>query len=340
MKTSFPSKSKVNLPCKSNIPVIVYRYKKDKKSIKARSVISFVILGLIISATAFLGQAYEAHIVNVTAEICNFSETRTIGYWKNHPYAYANFLPIYLGDMEVLSVDTAQDVFDVKANFMADMLRAQLLAMKFNIAQFGIGEYIPEGQDKNLNQIIEEVDNLLKDPNASPEELKRLKDILDKANNLHQISYCSSVSLLKPVVDVTYPDGGEEWLLIHPIYFEPGLNNHQITWTAVNPNGLDKDLKIDIWFCDNSGNECLVQIADNISNTGLYIWDVPWNDHRLRTHQARIIIVAADSLNPAIQGWDSSKRNFKITALTELETMELLGIVPPEEDPGKGKKDK
>jgi len=322
------------------IPVIIHRYDKTERFIKARSVVCFIVLGLIISATALLGQAYEAHIVNVTAEICNFSETRTIGYWKNHPYAYSNFLSVFLGDMEIPDLDTAQDVFDVKANFMDDMLRAQLLAMKFNIAQFGIGQYVPEGQVKTLNQIVEEADNLLKDPNASREELERLKDILDKANNLHQISYCSETSLPKPIVDVTYPDGGEEWFLIHPAYFEPGLNDHQITWTATNPNGSDNDLRIDIWFCDKSGNECLVQVADNIENTGTYTWDVPWDDYRLRTHQARILIVAADVSNPAIQAWDKSKRNFKITALTELETMDLLGIVPPEEDPEKGKKDK
>jgi len=83
------------------------------------------------------------------------------------------------------------------------------------------------------------------------------------------------VSLGPPLLNLIYPDqsGNLTWYWTY---------NYDITWTAENPNGLDSDLLIDLFYIKdldgsasiNEGDE-EIKIADKISNTGLFNWEVP-----------------------------------------------------------------
>lgn len=162
--------------------------------------IHLVFVFFIITSQVLLFSAFEAHIINVTAHICNYSETRTIGFWKTHPEIYvANCLPTSLGSQPITTEEEADEIFqNANAQDMADQLRAQLLAMKFNICYFAIGEYEPE-PGRSLNDIVAEAEVLLQltqIPGLEPtrEELEAMKNLLNDINNLHQIRACSAFS--------------------------------------------------------------------------------------------------------------------------------------------------
>lgn len=192
------------------IPVRVIRnIEKARKSWiripkRARQLIVVSILGVaLIFSQSYIFSAYEAHVINVTARICKYSETRTMGYWKNHPEVYevANCLPLCLGlnspdDCLGTLVDgqiQADAVFEeANANNMSDMLRGQLLAMKFNICVFGIGGYTVGEDWGTINDIVGKADELLGPPESQDRErMEEVKNILDYVNNIHQLRYCS-----------------------------------------------------------------------------------------------------------------------------------------------------
>ena len=161
-----------------------------------------VILSLI-SAPVYLLSAFEAHVINVTAHICSPSETHTMGYWKNHCDAYQQYcLPGFVGDIPedfiIQNCNHAEIIFDAaNADIMDDMLRGQLLAMKFNIGCFEIdgdeGEEFPfEGALYNLNELVALADELLRDPSSTREDLEAIKKLLDNLNNKDYIKYCST----------------------------------------------------------------------------------------------------------------------------------------------------
>jgi hypothetical protein len=197
---------------------IEIKVRKEKTNYK-KLVLFAAVLGLLINLPMLY--AYEAHIINVTAEICNYSETRTMGYWKNHP---ESFLQCGIG-----TVNLGEDTFDltkpedvqnllyvfgnVNAQDMVNMLKGQLLAMKFNIACFGIGDYFFEdnkfpGVTGTLNDFVEQADNLIiahtQGDKTDREAMEETKDILDYVNNMHDLKYCSET----------------------PAGFEPMLNNY------------------------------------------------------------------------------------------------------------------
>lgn len=134
----------------------------------------------------------------VAMKVCIDSETRSKGYWKNHEEAYSpSLLPQTLGKIGGDdTIDTVAKVTQVLqtdySNSMRAKLRGQLLAMKFNVAKFGIGDYIHEGETRTINQIIIDADNLLRqDPAPADSVLETTKDLLDHLNNLHLISSCA-----------------------------------------------------------------------------------------------------------------------------------------------------
>ena len=166
-----------------------------------------VLIIALISSQVYLLSAFEAHIINVTARICDLSETRTMGFWKNHFNVYKNCLypeyNLYLGDypddLNIESKDQVNDIFeDANADVMRDMLKGQLLAMKFNICAFGIDPYDGEEFDlfdgeKTLAEIVDAADQLLReDPEPPREKLELVKNLLDDLNNRPEIKYCST----------------------------------------------------------------------------------------------------------------------------------------------------
>lgn len=192
------------------IPVRIIGYPKRKRkkffpqTFKIASVL-FLLFSVIIFQTGIFS-AYEAHVVNVTAHICNYSEIRSCGYWKNHSNVYKKLLPQTLGgypnDEIVSTVSQADKILTSGCGncgcgcdkSMRAKLKGQLLAMKFNIAYFGIGEYLVESEGKTLNEIVAEADNLLRQNPPPPDSvLEKMKDLLDYLNNLEKIRFCAIV---------------------------------------------------------------------------------------------------------------------------------------------------
>jgi len=255
--------------------------------------------------------AYEAHIINVTATICHKSEARTMGYWKNHLEVAEPYFPIWLGDLEVLNSNQATVVFaNANSKDMAVMLRAQLLAMKLNIKHFGIGDYWVESYGMNLYGLTALADDLLTEPYGSRQEMEDVKDALVGISEMELLRVCLDKGLL-PQVRVLEPNGGEEW--------EIG-SQQIIRWTAINPGGLDSDLIIDIWYCNDSGNNCYYPIEQDTDNDGEYLWDIPNNmGFETNSFNSKIKIIAIDSVNILRMGYDMSDENFSFKPEPEPE---------------------
>lgn len=124
--------------------------------------------------------------------------TRTIGYWKNHSEDAIEFLPIDLGDNDTngscLTVADAVDVSMImkaaKAKNAENMLYAQLLAAKLNVA---MGD-IPASDLADIMPIINDADDLLGRNGCDPDTGKKGEDRaealalsyeLDAFNNLY-----------------------------------------------------------------------------------------------------------------------------------------------------------
>mgnify|MGYP001600805601 CR=1 FL=1 len=173
-----------------------------------KSLVFGVMILLVASQTSFFS-AFEAHIINVTASICDYSEIRSMGYWKNHPALYTHYLPQSLGDEIIDTFQKADDIFYADNSVMRNKLKKQLLAMKFNIAYFQIGDYYVESEGKTLSQIAAEADDLLRqDPPPSDSVLEEIKNILDYLNNLGQIRFCRIPPLYS------------EHLVINKVYYD------------------------------------------------------------------------------------------------------------------------
>lgn len=101
-----------------------------------------------------------------------------------------------------------------------------------------------------------------------------------------------------PQVAVLVPSGGEVWYV---------GRTYTLEWSAVNPNGSDSDLSIDIWYSRDSGSTW-ANIARGTENDGQYDWRIPLfiNGYYVPSDHARIKIVAFGSENFMIQGWSQS----------------------------------
>lgn len=257
------------------IIIIKKKKKANKKSpfscflhIKKAFVMGVVLVTVLAQTSLF--NAYEAHIINVTAKICDYSETRTMGYWKNHTSVYEPLLPQYLGND---IIDTQQKVEQVFLDYnlsMRNKLKGQLLAMKFNVAYFGIGEYYVESEGKTLNEIVAEADDLLKqDPEPSQNVLENMKDILDYLNNLHQIGYCSSAA---PLPDDADTDPISEGIVLNEFLPNPNGNECRLDgvageWAEIyNNSDIEKDLAD--WQIRDSGNHTIA-ISGSNTHTGV-----------------------------------------------------------------------
>ena len=171
-----------------------------------QSTIRLVLALILIVTQSQIFVAFESHIINVTAHICNYSEIRSCGYWKTHPNAYKPHLPQTLGgyptDEIVDTVWKADKILtaacgncgcrcDKTDKTMRDKLEGQLLAMKFNIAHFEIGDYLVESEGKTLNEIVAQADDLLRQESPDPILLEKMKGLLDQLNSLGHIRFCA-----------------------------------------------------------------------------------------------------------------------------------------------------
>lgn len=159
---------------------------------------------------------------NIASKFCYDSETRPKGYWKNHESVYLPHLPQNLGNETISTEAMVDQVFDDYNLSMRNKLKGQLLAMKFNAAHFGAGDYFVASEGKTINQIITEADDLLlEDPEPSQDILEAMKDLLE-----------SLVDLQMQVCSLTPPPLMEE-------EEEPLLSNIVINEFLPNPTGND-----------------------------------------------------------------------------------------------------
>jgi hypothetical protein len=147
----------------------------------------------------------------------------------------------------------------------------------------------------------------------------------------HMVSDWKDLGL--PEVTVLYPNGGEQWLIVPPHWAHLWFGIYPISWEAFNFNGPDEDLKIDIWFCNNHGNNCFYKIVDDTDNDGEYEWTIPY-DQRFVGADIKIKIVAEGPENFMVQAWDKSDNEFCPPLLSEAEVLEmlLLEMIKPSEE--------
>lgn len=249
------------------LPKTPFKYIFTALKIAKLTVFTAFFVFLAMPSFAVFISAFEAHVINVTATICNQSETHTIGFWKNHPQLYVPLLPIQLGNQNIYTQAEVKEVFyNANANDMANQLKAQLLAMKFNVLYFGIGEFFVESEGKTINEIISVADALLiQDPPASREELEKIKNLLDYLNNLHQINFCSSHSnnesqviikvvinefLPNPIGKDNAPKPNGEWVELYNLSSLP----IDIAGWVLYDNSDSHPLEIKLSNSDNNGN--------------------------------------------------------------------------------------
>jgi len=248
---------------------------------------------------------------SIKAKVCYDAETRSKGYWKNHDDVYKSYLPQYLGCNTVSSecIDSYETISNkakvtqiLETDYelsMRNKLRGQLLAMKFNIAHFKIGEYVPPTSIDNLNQIVSQADDLLQQiPAPSDETLEIMKDYLDGLNQDLRFRTCSS-SLVK----VTIPNGGEVWWVGRA---------YDLTWTTKNLACPD-DSFVSIWYSRDSG-ATWGNITTSTENDGVHNWIIPLflegGTYYVPSHNARIKVVTRCSENLLVNGWDMSDTDF------------------------------
>ena len=108
--------------------------------------------------------------------------------------------------------------------------------------------------------------------------------------------------LTLPQVTVLVPNGGEVWWV---------GRTYTLEWVALNPNGPDADLSIDIWYSADSG-ESWANIVSGTENDGQYDWTIPLfiDDYFVPSHNARIKVVAKGPENFMVFDWDMSDEDF------------------------------
>ncbi len=209
---------------------------------------------------------------NISAKICQYYGIRSMGYWKTHPSVYVPHLPQFLGapgeDSIIGNQAQANQIFLDYNLSMRDKLNGQLLAMKFNIAHFGIGEYFVESQGKTLNEIVAEADDLLRDASTPNDVLEDMKNLLDYLNNLHQIRVCSAEPIEEESTEGTEPNLG---IVINEILPNPAGNDNASMpggeWVELY-NKTDTNINVAGWWLYDSADGHDLAITNNNTNTG------------------------------------------------------------------------
>jgi len=148
---------------------------------------------------------FENSPTTVQAPYCEDFEVRSYGFWKTHPEVYVPLLPVFMGATttdefgnaigtdEIIDTQTkVNKIFNATNSVMRNNLKKQLLAMKFNIFNFHIDSYIPDGETENMDAIVERADGLLRQhPEPPLSELEAMKDLLERVNTMTFVRICS-----------------------------------------------------------------------------------------------------------------------------------------------------
>jgi hypothetical protein len=110
--------------------------------------------------------------------VCMYSAN----YWKKNADIYKNYLPLELGCQTINFIEEANDILIRANSSLDDRLKAQLLALKFNIAHYGVADYQYTG-GKTLADAALQADNLLCAENLpSKKEIKKMIGLLQQLN--------------------------------------------------------------------------------------------------------------------------------------------------------------
>jgi len=291
---------------------------------------NFVFYGSQIKNNLPFGQGFtdtEDANSSIKSLMCFDSEIRSKGYWKNHLNVTQTYLPQMLGNEIVDSTSSAYRILGADYDLsMINKLKGQLLTLKLNIADFGIGDYIPTSSANSLSQIADQADDLLKQ-NPAPDNsiLEEMKDLLDGLNNDLKIKVCTETG-----VKVLIPNGGEKWWI---------GESYDLTWITKNLGCPDDLAYIDIWYSNDSGSTW-GKVASSTENDGVYNWRAPLflenNTYYIPSEKARIKVVAVCSENMMVAGWDMSDYDFcppinkDLLTPEELELAKALGLIQEE----------
>lgn len=140
--------------------------------------------------------------------------------------------------------------------------------------------------------------------------------------DVEEITNTISTGDWSPEVTITYPNGGETWYMIcadnltlwSDWCLAHGMNEkceYPITWSATNPIGDDKDLLINLYFSNDSGNSWITDpaIATNTENDGVFWWRVPC-DSRYLGDNGRIKVEAFHKHCSELNNSDMSDGDF------------------------------
>lgn len=254
-----------------------------------KTVALLCISGVLLITNLPMFSAFEAHVVNVTGQICyKEGETRTIGYWKTHLEITEKYLPINIGNTTILKTDEAVNVFEFNGNadVMENKLKAQLLAMKLNVIHYLINEYFVEKESdfvlftieefvkegklaqvqwiedyfgvsngNILAEIINDADIMLS-ASHTDFEFEAMMKMLDNFNNLHDdLNYC-----------VPLP------ITLNEIYPNPIGDDNKIMpegeWVELYNYGKS-DIDVDGWYLYNKYEHQSIMISQlNADNNG------------------------------------------------------------------------
>ncbi len=147
-----------------------------------RAVVLFAALALLMHSLIPL-LAFEAHVVNVTAELkprCETFEVRSMGYWKTHPED--RIFSQTVGGESVDDSAEADAMFALPDNVMRNKLKKQLLALKFNLALFGSGEASVPNENITLDELADQADALVQNMAATNAQLQAMKNRVEAVN--------------------------------------------------------------------------------------------------------------------------------------------------------------
>jgi hypothetical protein len=222
---------------------------------------------------------------NISSKVCHYVDIRSCGYWKNHSTIYAPHLPQTLGDEVVNTAQKANAILQASCGncgcgcdkTMRAKLKGQLLAMKFNIAHFGIGGYIPDGDTRTLDEIVAEADGLLQQNPPPPDSvLEAMKNILDQLNSLGRIRYCSGGT-----------GGSEPGLVINKVYYDVDSKHGSEPdneWIELY-NPTDNEIDVSGWIIKDNNSQDVIPQSEPIRPMGFAIitgknstfnyWEIP-----------------------------------------------------------------
>ena len=171
---------------------------KEWDNFRLRSIFGVALTGGVLALASLpLIFAFEAHVINVTATIenpeCKEFDIRSRGFWKTHEELW--ILPQSVGPTYVDTKEKAKEILEYGGNDMAQKIARELLALKFNITYYGLGNAFVPRENTRIGDLAWEADQLLVRLNANPdsvtkEELEGMKGRVEKTNTAGRVAGC------------------------------------------------------------------------------------------------------------------------------------------------------